>query len=120
MALSFGIERLWFAPAFRATPDLALWRNMLVRASPIGYNAVCAALGAADQTAATARLRLPTLVIAGAEAGAAPPDLVRATAALIKGAEFQLMPGVGHLPGDKAPAAHAAILIPFPQAHAPG
>ena len=119
-SIADGVMARWFTPAFRATPEFALWRNMLVRTSPTGYNAVCAALRDADQTAATARLGLPALVIAGAEDGAAPPDLVRATAALIAGAEFQVMQGIGHLPCVEAPAAYAAILIPFLQAHADG
>lgn len=108
-----AVMERWFAPAFRATPDLALWRNMLVRTPAPGYTAACAAIAAADLTAATAALRLPALVIAGEADGATPPDLVQATAALIPGAAFHVLPGAGHLPCVETPAAYAALLIRF-------
>lgn len=103
----------WFAPAFRATPALALWRNMLVRTPADGYVAACAAIAAADLSLGTAGLRLPTLVIAGAEDGASPPDLVAATARLIPDAAFHTIPGAGHLPPVEAPEAFAALLTAF-------
>ncbi|MFN3524451.1 MAG: 3-oxoadipate enol-lactonase [Paracoccus sp. (in: a-proteobacteria)] len=108
-----AVMERWFAAPFRARPELALWRNMLARTSTDGYIAACRALAGADQTRATAALRVPTLVIAGDQDGASPPDLVRATADLIAGAEFHLIPGAGHLPCVETPAAMAAILSPF-------
>ncbi len=63
----------WFAAPFRASPELALWRNMLARTGSAGYIAACRALATADQTGATAALDLPTLVVAGSEDGASPP-----------------------------------------------
>lgn len=107
----------WFAPAFRQGPTLPLWRNMLTRTPAAGYAAACAALAAADLTAATATLDLPALVIAGEADGASPAALVRATAALIPGAAFHVLPGTGHLPPVEAPAAFAALLTPFLKAH---
>lgn len=111
-----SIMERWFAPAFRATPALALWRNMLIRTPARGYTAACVALAGADRTNATRALRMPTLVIAGAEDGSAPPDVVRGLADLIPGAAFHLIPGAGHLPCVEVPAAFAAILIPFIEA----
>lgn len=108
-----AVMERWFAPAFRATPDCALWRAMLIRTSPDGYVAACRALAAADLTAASAALRLPTLVIAGSEDGASPPAIVRATADLIPGAVFHEIPGAGHLPCVETPAAWAALVAPF-------
>jgi 3-oxoadipate enol-lactonase len=120
-----GLDRIadavmerWFAPAFRATPDLALWRAMLTRTPARGYTAACAALAIADQTEATRALRLPTLVIAGSADGASPTAIVRATADLIPGATFHEIPGAGHLPCVEAPAAWAALVAPFLKAHA--
>lgn len=103
----------WFAPAFRATPECGLWRNMFVRTPTDGYVSACRALATADQTAATATLRQPTLVIAGSEDGASPPELVRATAELIPGAQFLAIGGTGHLPCVEAPEAWAALVTPF-------
>lgn len=112
-----AVMERWFAAPFRGSPACAPWRNMLLRTPPEGYIAACHALATADQTAATAALRLPTLVIAGAEDGASPPDLVQATAALIPDAAFHVIPGAGHLPCVETPAAWAAIVAPFLKAH---
>ena len=110
----------WFTPAFRATPALALWRNMLQRTPAAGYIACCRAIAAADLRDSTATLRLPVLAIAGAQDGSTPPDLVEATARLIPGAEFHVLPDAGHIPGVEAPEAVAALLSPFLEAHCHG
>ncbi|WP_304617177.1 3-oxoadipate enol-lactonase [Paracoccus sp. (in: a-proteobacteria)] len=117
-SIADAVMERWFAAPFRASPDLALWRNMLARTAAPGYTAACRALASGDQTEATRALRLPALVIAGAEDGASPPDLVRATAGLIAGAEYHLIPGAGHLPCVETPAAMVALLIPFLERHA--
>ena len=108
----------WFAPAFRNSPGVTPWRNMMIRTPEEGYIAACQTLAAADQTKATSALCLPTLVIAGEEDGSTPPALVRATADLIPNAEFHIIPGTGHLPCVENPAAYAAILAPFLKAQA--
>lgn len=113
-----AVMERWFAPAFRISPAVTPWRNMMIRTPVEGYIAACEALAAADQTKATSALRLPALVIAGAEDGSTPPDVVRATANLIPGAAFHIIPGTGHLPCVEYPAAYAAILTPFLKAHA--
>ena len=115
-----GVMQRWFAPAFHATPEMALWRTMLIRTPAAGYIAACAALAGADQTEATRALRLPVLAIAGTDDGASPPDVVRATADLISGAAFHILPGAGHLPCVEAPAAYAALISPFLKEHAHG
>ena len=117
-SIADAVMERWFAPAFRATPELALWRTMLTRTPARGYIAACAALAGADQTKATRALRLPTLVIAGSEDGASPAAVVRATADLIPGAAFHEIPGAGHLPCVETPAAWAALVAPFLKAHA--
>jgi 3-oxoadipate enol-lactonase len=116
-SIADAVMERWFAPEFRATPELALWRNMMQRTDSAGYNAACAALAQADQTEATKGLRLPTLVIAGEADGASPPELVQATAALIPGAQFHSLAGVGHLPCVENPASYAATLTPFLKAN---
>lgn len=107
----------WFAPPFRTTPQLSVWRNMMVRCSVPGYIAACRALSVADRTAQTARLGLPALVISGSEDGASPAELVKATASLIPRAEYHCIPGAGHIPCVENPAAYAAILNPFLKAN---
>lgn len=95
----------WFAPAFRATSALALWRAILTRTSASGCVAACAALAGADQTLHSAAPRLPTMVIAGAQDGASMADVVRSTADLIPGATYHEISGAGHLPPVETPAA---------------
>ena len=117
-AIADQVMERWFAPAFRATPAQAAWRNMLARTSAQGYAETCRVLAELDLTARTARLRLPVQVIAGEEDGAASPDLVAATAALIPGARFDIIPGAGHLPCVETPEAWAALVTPFLKEHA--
>jgi 3-oxoadipate enol-lactonase len=116
-AIADAVMDRWFAAPFRTSPACALWRNMLLRTPVAGYVAACQALATADQRVATAALRVPTLVIAGAKDGASPPDLVQATAALIPDATFHVIPDAGHLPCVETPAAWAAIVSPFVKAY---
>lgn len=106
------LER-WFAPEFLSTPQVGVWRAMLVAAPAHGYAGCCAALGAADLTDETATLTVPTLVVGGGADKASPPDVVRSVAALIPGAAYVELPGVGHLPAAEAPEAFAAVLRRF-------
>ena len=71
------------------------------------------AIAETDLFESTARLRLPTLAIAGTEDGSTPADLVRETANLIPGATFELMRGAGHMPPVEKPEAYAALLTDF-------
>ncbi|PIV75749.1 MAG: 3-oxoadipate enol-lactonase [Rhodobacteraceae bacterium CG17_big_fil_post_rev_8_21_14_2_50_65_11] len=108
-----AVMERWFSPAFRARPELALWRNMLTRTPVTGYLGCCHAIAGADLAASTRALTLPTLALAGGEDGASPPDLVRATAAMIPGSRFAVIEGAGHLPCVEAPGPYAALLDTF-------
>lgn len=113
-AISEPILERWFSPSFRTgDPMLPIWRNMLVRTSRDGYVATCGAIRDADLTEATRALRLPTLAMVGEFDGATPPDLVRATAALIPGARFELIAGAGHIPGVERPEIVAGLIGDF-------
>ena len=95
-SIADAVMQRWFAPGFLT--GAALWRNMLIRTPIAGYVNACRALAGADVRADTARLVAKTLVIGGELDGASPPDLLRETADLIQGAQFHIIPGVGHLP----------------------
>ncbi|VDC22614.1 3-oxoadipate enol-lactonase [Pseudogemmobacter humi] len=112
-AIADPVMERWFAPAFCNGPDLAPWRNMLIRSPLDGYVAACEALAGADLTANTATLRLPVLVIGGEDDGASPPDLVKAMAALIPGARLHILPQTGHIPPVEASDEMAALLQGF-------
>ncbi|MDO5605573.1 MAG: hypothetical protein Q4G25_10490 [Paracoccus sp. (in: a-proteobacteria)] len=45
--------------------------------------------------------------------GSTPPDITRATADLIPGARFALIPGAAHIPCVETPEAHVAIITGF-------
>ena len=112
-ALADPVMERWFSRDFRATPELTLWRNMLVRQPAEGYAGCCAAIAGTDFYTPTSGLRLPALGIAGSEDGATPPDLVRETIELIPGSRFELMRRAGHLPCVEQPEAYADILTRF-------
>ena len=112
-ALADAVLERWFPRAFRATPDLHRWRNMLLRTPPEGYAACCAAIAGTDFYTPTAGLRLPVLGLAGSEDGSTPPDLVRETVDLIPGSRFALIRGAGHLPCVDQPQAYADHVTAF-------
>ncbi len=112
-SIADAVMERWFAPKFRATPELSIWRNMMTHTEVEGYIAACRALAVADQTEATRALALPAMVIVGDQDGASPPDLVKATAELIEGASFHIIPDVGHLPPVEDAPAMVALLRAF-------
>ena len=114
-AMADQIMERWFARRFRAErrDDVSLWRAMLTRTPLEGYIGCCAAIAETDLLESTARLRLPTLALAGSEDGATPPDLVRETAALIAGARFELVRQAGHLPCVEQPGIVAGLISDF-------
>ncbi|MEX0287128.1 MAG: 3-oxoadipate enol-lactonase [Paracoccaceae bacterium] len=112
-ALADPVMERWFSASFRATPELAAWRNMLVRQPLDGYSGCSAAIAGTDFYTSTAALRLPALGIAGSEDGSTPPDLVRESIELIPGSDFRLIRGAGHLPCVEDPEEYAAILTEF-------
>lgn len=114
-ALAEAVLARWFPPAFHATAEFALWRNMLIRTPADGYAGCAAAIAGTDFYTPVAALRLPVLGIAGSEDGSTPPDLVRETAELVPGARFALLRGTGHLPMVDRAEDYAALLAGFLQ-----
>ncbi len=111
--LADGVMQRWFGRDFLASDALPLWRARFCETPPDGYAGCSAAIKGTDFYATTATLRLPTLVIAGSEDGATPPDLVRETAQLIPGSRFEIIARAGHLPPVEDPIAYADLLAPF-------
>ncbi len=111
--LADDVMQRWFAKDFLHTPELEVWRNMLIRQPVEGYAGCSAAISGADLYTPTSGLRLPVLGIAGDEDGATPPDLVRETVDLVPGSKFRLIRKAGHLPCVEQPKEFAAILSGF-------
>jgi len=114
-SLADGIMQRWFTPAYRTAdnPDFVGYTAMLTRTTVDGYAGTCAALRDADYTEATRSLMLPVLAMVGDQDGSTPPDLVRATADLIKGAQFRIIADAGHLPCIEQPRAVANLIANF-------
>ena len=112
-SLADDITTRWFSRAFLKTPELDYWRDMLTGTPEQGYLGACAAIAGTDFYTTTAALTLPSLVIAGSEDGASPPDLIRETAELIRGSRFELIRRAGHLPCVEQPDVFAALLTEF-------
>ena len=112
-ALADPVMERWFSKSFRATPELHLWRTMLVRQPDAGYAGCSAAISGTDFYTPTSGLRLPILGIAGSEDGSTPPDLVRETVDLVPGSKFHLIRGAGHLPCVEKPQDYAQVLTDF-------
>ena len=105
------LER-WFTPQFRRerTAELAGVRAMLTRTPKQGYLAACGALKRADLRPFVGAIKAPTLCLVGDQDGSTPVELVRQTAALIKGSQLEIIEGAGHLPNVEKPAAVARLI----------
>ena len=105
----------WFSPGFQQQrPDeLAGWRNLFLRSDPQGYVATCATLRDSDLRDQIGAIAVPTLVVAGAADRSTPVDLVRGCAEAIAGAQFEILPDVGHIPSIEQPALLAALIERF-------
>lgn len=112
-SLADAVMERWFSGDFLKSPELELWRNMLVRGEDEGYAGCSAAISGTDFFTTTAALRLPALGIAGSEDGSTPPDLVRETIDLIPGSKFHLIRKAGHLPCVEQPQEYAQVLTDF-------
>jgi 3-oxoadipate enol-lactonase len=107
-----AMERM-FGRKFRDVPQMPIARKLLLNMNIEGWAGCAAAIAGTDFYTTTAALTLPSLVIAGANDGTTPPDLVRETAQLIRGHRFSLLRGTGHLPMLDRPAEFAALVTGF-------
>ena len=111
-AIADGVLERWFTADFRArrADELVGWRTMLVRTPRQGYLAACGALKRADLRPYAGAIRVPTLCLVGDQDGSTPVALVKETAAMVGGAQFEVIAGAGHIPGIEKPEATAALL----------
>ena len=113
-AMADAVMERWFTDEFRRSdPTFPIWRNMLCRTPAEGYARTCAAIAETDLIESTSSLRLPCLGICGDKDLATPPDLVRETAELVPGAQFQLIRGAGHIPCVEQPDAMTDAIKAF-------
>ena len=103
----------WLGRKWPENPALPRLSRTFLATRADGWCACVAAIAGTDFYETTATLTLPTLAIAAANDGSTPPDLVRETAALIRGHRFALIRGAGHIPMVEKPAEYAALVTQF-------
>ncbi len=112
-AIADAVLERWFTPEFRASrPATVDWaREMLLETPPEGYAGCCEAIRDLDLTSRLAAIRAPTLVVAGAEDPATPPEHARRIRDGIPGSRLEVMPQAAHLANvEQADAVTRAIL----------
>ncbi|MDX1654572.1 MAG: 3-oxoadipate enol-lactonase [Candidatus Competibacteraceae bacterium] len=89
-AIADGVLERWFTKPFLEQPSEAIdrVRDTLLATPAQGYTACCAAVRDMDQRAVVSAIRLPTLVIAGSQDLATPPEDGRFLAGQIPGADY--------------------------------
>jgi 3-oxoadipate enol-lactonase len=80
---------------------------------PAAYRIGAAAVWLADQRERAAEIRVPTLVVCGAEDKVTPPTLSRELAHLIPGAQYEPIEGAGHLSNLERPEAFNTLVGAF-------
>lgn len=109
-----GALARWFTKEFFKEQPAAGrgYLNMMVRTSSAGYAGTCAALRDTDLHEQTAALKVPALVLCGAEDPSTPPELNRELAAALN-TECVLIPGAAHIPSVEQPGAVARHIADF-------
>ena len=97
-ALAGMVVPRWFTPRFLAAePDqVETVVTMLKGTDPEGYAGCGEAIAALDLGPQLANVKAPTLVLSGAEDGAAPPSVGAYTARNIDGARLTVIPAASH------------------------
>lgn len=112
-ALAEAVLERWFTPEFRASsPDVVEWAGRMLRETPAeGYVGCCEAIRDADLRGRLGNIQAPTLVIAGADDPAAPPDQAESIHDSIHDARLVMIPQAAHLANvEQAEALTRAVL----------
>jgi 3-oxoadipate enol-lactonase len=104
-AISAAVISRWFTPAYAAAAPSVIEEFLtgLEDTDPEGYACCCEAIAGMDQRADLAAITAPTLVIAGADDPATPPEHGAEIAAGIDGACLEVIPAAAHLAAVSAP-----------------
>lgn len=109
-----------FSPSFlKANPQAAeAFLASRLQVDPVGLISAMRAAYGFDVTAGLPGVVTPALVIAGEQDSLAPPAAVAEVAAAIRGAEFHVVEGAGHMVPIEAPEAFDGLVEPFLDLHA--
>jgi 3-oxoadipate enol-lactonase len=102
----------WFTPGFagRAPSVVSDFRAELEGTDPVGYAGCCEAIAEMDLRESLPGIAAPTLVLAGADDPATPPEHGAAIAGLVPGARLDVVPAA-HLATVEAPDAVTGALL---------
>ncbi|HEV2783435.1 MAG TPA: 3-oxoadipate enol-lactonase [Actinophytocola sp.] len=105
----------WFTPRFAAEhPDVVAWaKDQLTGTPAAGYAGCCGAIQVMDLAPLLGSITAPTLVIAGAQDPATPPDHARRLADGIPEARLEILPDAAHLANVEQPEAVTRLLLDF-------
>lgn len=112
-SISASVVERWFTPAFReAAPDTVVRARQMVENTPNeGYAACCDAIREMDLRDRLAKITAPTLVIAGEEDPATPPEHAELIRDSIPGSELLVIPDAAHVANvEQAGAVTPALL----------
>lgn len=114
-AVADAVLARWFTAAFAAAhPEvIERMRKVLSSTPPEGYAGCCEAIAEMDLTADLPSITAPTLVIAGAEDPATPPEHGRLIADLIPGAAYEVISPAAHLATVERPDLTTAMILRF-------
>jgi pimeloyl-ACP methyl ester carboxylesterase len=88
-------------------------KAVLMQIDPAGFQAACRILQETDLVPLLSHVRVPTLVICGAEDQATPPALNKEIVDGIAGAQYVELPGCGHCPPLEQPEAFVEAIREF-------
>ncbi|MEU4222462.1 3-oxoadipate enol-lactonase [Actinoplanes sp. NPDC026623] len=112
-AVAGAIVARWVTAGYAAAHPAAVatLRDMVAATPAIGYAGACAAVEDMDLRADLSSIRAPTLVVAGADDPATPPEHGAAIAAAVPGARLQVLAGAAHLASFEQPATANRLIL---------
>jgi 3-oxoadipate enol-lactonase len=114
-AIADAVLARWFTAGFAAAHPQVIerMRAQLVATPREGYAGCCEAIAAMDLTGELGSIRAPTLVLAGADDPATPPEHGKRIASLIPGARFEIVSPGAHLATVERPDLTTAMILRF-------
>lgn len=112
-AIADAVVERWFTPAFsKKRPEVVRWaKGMLLGVPAEGYAGCCAAIREMDLRERLGEIRAPTLVIAGADDPATPPEHAELIRDAIPDSRLVVIPDAAHLANVERPEAVTAAIL---------
>lgn len=112
-AIADAVVSRWLTPLYaRERPEQVRWLRAMVAGTPAeGYAGGCAAIEHTDLEDDLVHVGAPTLVIAGADDPATPPDHAAHVAARVPGARMAVVPRAAHLANVQQPELVTELIL---------